>query len=151
MTRYGLYEFLVMPFALTNATAHYQRFVNDTMRVYLDVFCVCYLDDILIYSHNLKDHGQQVRKVLKKLQDAGSFVKLEKCEFETMKTTFLVYVISPDGISLDPEKVSGVKNWETPTCIRDIQCLMGFVNFYWILIEGFSQTCTPLYNLLNKT
>ena len=99
-----------MPFGLTNAPATCQRFVNDTLREYLDIFCLCYLDDILIYSDNLKDHRQQVRKVLTKLQEAGLFVKPEKCEFERTKTTFLGCVISPDVISIDPEKVSAVKD-----------------------------------------
>ena len=151
-TRYGLYEFLVIPFGLTNAPATCQRFVNDTLREYLDVFCVCYLDDILIYTKDgsLSEHRKQVRLILRKLTEAGLFVKPEKCEFETTKTTFLGFVISPDGISMDPEKVSAVKDWEAPTCIRDVQCFLGFTNFYRTFIEGFSRTCTPLYNLLKK-
>ena len=88
--------------------------------------------------------------MLRKLQEAGLLVKPEKCEFETQKTTFLGFVISPEGIEMDPEKVSVVKNLETPTCIRDVQCFLGFANFYRRFIEGFSRTCTPLYNLLKK-
>ena len=78
-TRSGLYEFLVMPFGLTNTSATYQRYVNDTLREFLDHFCVCYLDDILIYSDSLEEHQCQVRMVLQKLYDAGLYVKLEKC------------------------------------------------------------------------
>ena len=158
-TRYGLYEFMVMPFGLTNAPATCQCFVNDTLREYLDIFCVCYLDDILIYTtpdpystpkETLKKHRKQVRLVLRKLQEAGLFVKPEKCEFETRKTTFLCFVISPEGIEMDPEKVSAVKDWETPACIRDVQCFLGFANFYRRFIAGFSRICTPLFNLLRK-
>ena len=111
---YGLFEFLVMPFGLTNAPATCQRFVNDTLREFLDIFCVCYLDDILIYSNNLRDHLRQVKAVLTKLHAAGLFVKPEKCEFEANKTTFLGFVISQLGIEIDPEKVSAVLNWEAP-------------------------------------
>ena len=93
-TCYGLFEFLVMPFGLTNTPATSQRFVNDTLREFLDVFCVCYLDDILIYSDNLQDHRKQVKAVFEKLHVAGLFVKPEKCEFEATKTTFLGFVIS---------------------------------------------------------
>ena len=74
-TRYGLFELLVMPFGLTNAPATGQCFVNDTFREFLDVFCVCYLHDILIYSDNLQDHHKQVKAVLEKLYEAGLFVK----------------------------------------------------------------------------
>lgn len=133
-----------------NAPATCQGFVNDTLREHLDVFCVCYLDDILIYSDNLADHRKQVRLILKKLSDAGLFVKPEKCEFETTKTTFLGFVISQKGISMDPEKVSAVRDWESPTCISDVQCFLGLANFYRRFIEGFSRICTPLYNLLKK-
>ena len=147
-TRYGLFEFLVMPFGLTNAPATCQRFVNDTLREFLDVFCVCYLDDILIYSDNIQDHRKQVKAVLEKLHGAGLFVKPEKCEFETNKTTFLGFVISHDGIEMDPEKVSAVNNWEIPKTIQDVQCFLGFANFYRRFIEGYSRICTPLFNLL---
>ena len=104
-----------MPFGLINAPATYQRFVNDTLKEYLDVFCACYRDNILIYSDNLTDHKKQVKTILRKLSDAGLFVKPEKCEFETTKSTFLRFVISPDGISMHTEKVSVVMNWGTPT------------------------------------
>ena len=83
-----------MPFGLTDAPATCQRFVNDTLREFLHVFCVCYLDDILIYSDNLQDHRKQVKAVLEKLHVAGLFAKPEKCEFEATKTTFLGFVIS---------------------------------------------------------
>ena len=91
-----------MPFGLTNAPATCQRFVNDTLRKFLDVFCVYYLDDILIYSENLEDHHQQVQQVLTKLYDSGLYVKPEKCQFSTNKTTYLGFVISQKGIEIDP-------------------------------------------------
>ena len=144
---YGLYEFMVMPFGLTNAFTPCQRFVNDTLREYLDIFFVCYLDDILIYTtsdpdstpeETLRKHRKQVRLVLRKLQEAGLFVKPEKCEFEIRKTTFLGFMVSTEGIEMDPEKVSAVKDWETPAWIRDVQCFMGFAHFYRRFMEGFS-------------
>ena len=112
-----------MPLALTNAPATCQRFVNDTLREFLDVFCVCYLYDILIYSDNLQDHCKHVKAVLEKLHIAGLFVKQEKCEFEATKTTFLGFVISQQGIEMDPKKVSTVSNWEVLKTKQDVQCL----------------------------
>jgi len=119
-TSYGLFEFLVMPFGLTNAPATAQRFMNDTLREYLDIFCICYIDDILIYSRTLKEHRQQVRKVLQKLKEAGLFIKPEKCVFLAQKTTFLGFIISEEGLEMDPEKMNAVLNWETPKSIKDI-------------------------------
>ena len=93
-----------MPFGLTNAPATCQRFVNDTLKGFLDLFCICYLDDILNYSNNLQNHCKQVKAVLAKLHGAGLFVKPEKCKFEANKTTFLGFVISQLGIEMDPKK-----------------------------------------------
>jgi len=70
-----------MPFGLTNTPAMAQRFVNDTLREFRDQFCVCYIDDILIYSKTTKEHREHVQKVLQKLKEAGLFIKPEKCEF----------------------------------------------------------------------
>ena len=119
-----------MPFGLTNAPATAQRFVNDTLQEYLDQFCICYIDDILIYSRTLKEHRQQVRKVLTKLKEAGLFIKSEKCEFSVQKTAFLGFIISEHGIKMNPKKVKAVLEWETPKNVKDVQCFLGFANFY---------------------
>ena len=74
----------------------------------------------------------------------------EKCEFNVTIRTFLGFVISPEGISIDPEKVQGVQNWEKPKCVRDLQYVLGFANFYRRFIEGYSHICQPMFNLLKK-
>jgi len=139
-----------MPFGLTNAPATAQRFMNDTLCEYLDIFCICYIDDILIYSRTLKEHKQQVRKVLQKLKEAGLFIKPDKCEFSVQKTTFLGFIISAEGLVMDPQKVNAVLKWETPKSVKDIQCFLGFANFYRCLIHRYSHLCQPLFNLLRK-
>src|SRR5258706_11369746 len=78
---YGLFEFLVMPFGLTNTPATIQRFMNDTLREFLDQFCVVYIDDILIYSKNKKEHWEHVRRILAKLKESGLYASVEKCKF----------------------------------------------------------------------
>ena len=149
-TRYGLYEYLVMPFGLTNAPATCQQFVNDTLRQYLDLFCVVYLDDILIYSKNLEEHRQHVRTILETLLSAGLYVKGEKCEFFTTSTTFLGFVVSTSGISMDPGKVSAITEWQSPSSVKELQSFLGFANFYRRFIEGYSGKVKPLTKLLSK-
>lgn len=149
-TRYGLYEYTVMPFGLTNAPATCQQFVNDTLRQYLDRFCVVYLDDILIYSHTLEEHRKHVRLILETLLKAGLYVKGEKCEFFTTRTTFLGFVIDTSGISMDPEKVSTITEWQPPATVKELQSFLGFANFYRRFIEGYSRRMKPLTNLLKK-
>jgi hypothetical protein len=149
-TRYGLFEFLVMPFGLTNAPASCQQFVNDTLREYLDIFCAVYIDDILIYSKSRKEHKEHVRKILAKLEEAGLYVKAEKCEFSVSQTSFLGFIVGADGISMDPAKIQATREWEAPKNVRDVQCFLGFANFYRRFIHKYSQKCELLYSLTRK-
>jgi len=122
--------------------------MNDTLCEYLDIFCVCYINDILIYSRTLKEHKKQVRKVLQKLKEAGLFIKPEKCEFSITKTTFLVFITSEESLEMHPEKLYTVLNWEAPKSVKDIQCFLGFANFYRHFIHRYSHCCQPLFNVL---
>ena len=107
-TRYGAYKCKVLPFGLTNGPATYQRYMNDVLFDYLDDFCTTFLDDILVYSENELEHTEHVRKVLKRLMEAGLQVDIKKSEFSVKRTKFLGFIISTDGIEVDPEKVAVV-------------------------------------------
>jgi len=119
-TRYGFFESLVMPFGLTNAPSDFQALINDMLRAYLDDFCTAFLDDIFIYSNTLKEHKEQVYKVLKALSDAGLHLKPEKCHFHKQGVKYLGFIITTKGIQMDPEKVSCVLGWETPRTVTDV-------------------------------
>ncbi|KAI0992120.1 hypothetical protein K3495_g16066, partial [Podosphaera aphanis] len=149
-TRYGLYQYKVMPFGLTNAPATCQQFVNDVLREYLDIFVVVYLDDILIYSKTAAQHEDHVRKVLQKLQQYDLFCKPEKCEFGVRSTTFLGFVVSPQGLSMDPTKVQTIEEWKPPTNVRGVQSFLGFANFYRRFIKDYSKIASPLFALTRK-
>lgn len=113
-TRYGSYKCKVLPFGLTNGPATYQRYMNDVLFDYLDDFCTAYLDDILIYSENELEHEEHVKKVLQRLRDAGLQVDLKKCEFSVTRTQYLGFIITTEGIEVDPDKVAAVVNWKAP-------------------------------------
>ena len=149
-TRYGHFEYNVMPFGLTNAPAAFQHFMNDVFREYLDNFVVCYLDDILIYSKNIEEHEIHVRQVLQKLRDAGLYAKMEKCVFHTTQVDFLGYIISNDGLMMDSKKVQTIIDWKIPRSVRDVQCFLGFANYYRIFIKDFSRVAAPLTRLTGK-
>jgi hypothetical protein len=123
-TKYGLYEYLVMPFGLTNAPASFQRWMNEVLSDYLDIFCIAYLDDILIYSDNITQHREHDRLILERIRQVGLSLKPTKCEFHTHKTEYLGYIIVPEGISMDPEKVKAVKEWQRPTTVKGIQSFL---------------------------
>lgn len=110
-TRFGLFEWLVTPFGMANSPSTFQRYINWTLREYLDEFCSAYLDDVLIYTDgSLRQHQDHVRKVLSKLQSAGLHVDIKKCEFEVKSTKYLGFIIDAGkGISIDPDKVKAIK------------------------------------------
>lgn len=149
-TRYGHFEYLVMPFGLTNAPAAFQSGINEIFYDCLDKFVVIYLDDILIFSNNEEQHEEHVKLVLQRLQDHGLYAKLEKCEFHQTSISYLGYVISPDGISMDKSKVSAINDWSAPKSQKDIQVFLGFCNFYRRFIPNFSKLAQPLTSLLKK-
>jgi hypothetical protein len=149
-TKYGLYEYLVMPFGLTNVPASFQRWMNEILSDYLDVFCIAYLDDILIYSDNLEQHHQHVKMILRRVEEVGLTLKALKCKFHTNKTEYLGYIISPTGIEMDLEKVQAVAEWKQPMNVKGVQSFLGFANFYRRFIKDFSKITAPLTRLIRK-
>ena len=149
-TRYGHYEYLVMPFGLKNAPATFQHFINDVLSDYLDNFVISYIDDILIYSNSLEEHHEHVSKVLEKLLENNLYVKLEKCEFDKSETTFLGYVISKDGLKMDKEKVKAILDWPVPTNVKEVQSFIGLCNYYRLFIKDFAKIANPIHKLTRK-
>lgn len=113
-SRFGHFEFTVMPFGLTNAPAFFQHFVKDLLREYLDVFCTAYIDMILIYSDSMEDHHPYVHHVLTSLRSVGLYLNPKKCEFHVQQTKYFGLIISNQRISMNPTKVSIVKDWIFP-------------------------------------
>ena len=129
-THYGSFEWLVMPFGLTNAPSAFQRFMNDIFSDLLDVHVIIYLDDILIYSDNPVDHKKHVREVLHRLRANGLFARLDKCHFSSDTIEYWGFVLSKDGLKMDPSKVQTIQDWPEPRKVKDIQSFLGFANFY---------------------
>lgn len=147
-TRYGHFEYQVMPFGLANAPATFQAFINRALEGLLDISCVVYLDDILIYSGDPTEHEDHVREVLERLRRFGLYAKLSKCEFFTQSVEFLGYVVSTAGISMEVSRVDTITAWPIPRSFRDVQVFLGFANFYRRFISGYSGIARPLTGLL---
>ncbi|KAL0151257.1 hypothetical protein M9458_053448 [Cirrhinus mrigala] len=144
ITPTGHYETLVVPFGLCNSPSVFQQFINNVLRDMLGRWCYAYLDDILIYSKTLEEHTQHVRAVLWRLLAHQLYCKLEKCAFHQHTTTFLGFVISSQGVAMDPQKLEAVRSWPLPTSLKQLQRFQGFANFYRRFIQGFSATAAPL-------
>jgi hypothetical protein len=149
-TRYGNYEYRVMPFGLSNAPSVFQRMMQDLFQKYMDEFVVIYLDDILIFSKDANQHQEHVKKVLTVLKENDLFAKLEKCEFHTIETMFLGLKIGHGGLSMDPTKVQAILEWETPKTTKGLQRFLGFANYYRRFIRDYSKLILPLTTLLQK-
>jgi hypothetical protein len=150
-TAEGLYEFLVMPFGLSNAPGTFQRLVNHVLNEFLGVFCVVYLDDILIFTKgSLTKHIQQVRQVLTRLREHKLLVKGEKCEFHKKEVAYLGSIISTTGFRMDPAKIQAIIDWPTPTRVKDVQAFLGLANYNRRYIKGFSAVAAPLTELTKK-
>lgn len=146
-SRYGNYEYLIMPFGLCNAPGTFQAFINETLSPFLDDFCTAYLDDILVYSENEDEHEGHCLKVMNALKKAGLYLDIRKSEFSVKRTKYLGLIISTDGIAMDQEKVRTIQEWGLPRSIKDVQAFLGFCNFYRRFIKGYSAIAAPLFNI----
>ncbi len=122
----------------------FQVLVNNVLRDMVDQLIYVYLEDILIFSSSLQDHVQHVRRVLQRLLENGLFVKAEKCVFHAQSVPFLGYIISSEGVRMDPEKIQAVVDWPTPDSRKTLQRFLGFANFYRRFIRNYSQLAAPL-------
>jgi hypothetical protein len=149
-TRYGLYEFLVMSFGLTNAPAYFMYLMNSVFMPELDKFMVVFIDDILVYSKNKEEHAGHLHVVLQRLREHHLYAKLSKCDFWLKEVKFLGHTISQAGIAIDPDKVQEVMNWKPPTTVRQIRSFLGFAGYYRRFIPDFSRIAKPMTELLKK-
>jgi hypothetical protein len=129
-TWYGLYEYTVMSFGLTNAPPYFMYLMNKVFMEYLDKFIVVFIDDILIFSKTEEEHKKHLRLVLEKLRSNQLYVKFSKCEFWLTKVAFLGHVISAGGVSVNPSKVKDVLNWMPPMNASEIQSFLRLASYY---------------------
>ena len=124
-TRYGLYEYTVMSFGLTNAPATFMRLMNFVFMEYLDKFVVVYTADILVYSKNEDEHAEHLSLVLSKLCEHKLYAKFFKCEFWLKELIYLGHVVSAEGVSVIPDKVQAILDWEAPKSVKGVRSFLG--------------------------
>jgi hypothetical protein len=149
-TRYGLFEYLVMSFGLTNALAHFMYLMNSVFMPKLDKFVVVFIDGILMYSRSMEEHEEHLQIVLQWLRDHQLYAKFSKCEFSIKEVPFLGHVVSPEGITVDPGKVKEVLEWKLPTTVSEVQNFLRLAGYYCRFIPNFSMITKPITELLKK-
>lgn len=150
-TRYGHFEFLVLPFGLTNAPGTFMHLMHQSFREYLDDFVLVFLDDILIYSKTLEEHERHVRKVLEVLRKEKLYAKESKCEFFRTEVEFLGHMVGRDGVRMMEDKVKAVADWPEPKNVRDVRAFLGTTGYYRKFIKDFSRIASPLSELTKET
>src|SRR5260370_17888299 len=137
-THYGSYEWKVMPFGLSNTLAAFQRFINKVLGELMDVCTVGYLDNILVYSDSLENHWDHVQEVLQCLWKAGLYTNPKKCKFHMDTVEYLGFILSPNGLQMDPSKVAAIMEWPEPWKAKDVQAFLGFANLYHRFIHAYA-------------
>ena len=146
----GVWEFNVLPFGLTNGPASYQRLMETLLRGLCPKICLIYIDDLICHSRTFAEHLIHLTKIFEILRAANLKVKLSKCAFARPSVKFLGHIVSKEGIVPDPNNVKAVKEFRTPTKVKQVQSFLGLANYYRKFIQNFAQIAKPLTDLLRK-
>ena len=149
-THHGHFEFLVMPFGLSNAPVTFQALMNDVLHPFLRRFVLVFFDDILIYSSSWSEHLQHMGLVFTALRAHSLFLKRSKRSFGAFSVAYLGHVISADGVAMDSDKVTVVASWPTPRSPRGVCGFLGLTGYYRKFIRDFGSIAAPLTRLLWK-
>ncbi|GFX01701.1 transposon Tf2-9 polyprotein [Trichonephila clavipes] len=139
-----------MPFGLCNAPATFERMMDNLLRHFKWTMCLCYLDDIIVFSETFEDHLIRLRLVLKCLQEAGLKLNSKKCLFAAQEVKILGHLVSSNGVRPDPDKIKAVRNFPTPKNIHDIRSFLGLCSYFRRFIKGFCYLAEPLQSLLKS-
>ena len=146
-THLGTFEFMVLNFGPTIAPSAWQRLVEYVLRPYLNVFCLIYIDDLIVFSNNEAEHIKHLDMVYRLLAKNHLYLRLSKCFFCQTRVKYLGWILEAGTLSADPEKIEALKNWPVPETKQELRSFIGFVNFYRRLIPKCSAMLAPLTDL----
>lgn len=149
-TPLGLFEFVRMPFGLSNSPSTFQRLMSQVFRDDIFNILLVYLDDIIVFSSTMEEHISRLEQAFTKLRQHGLKLKAEKCLLFCQEVKFLGHVVSAKGVGTDPEKIAAVESWAVPTNLRELRRFLGFASYYRRFVAGFAKIAAVLHQLTSK-
>ena len=149
-TKYGLYEYLTMPFGLCNATATFQRLMELALSGLQWTTCLIFLDDVISFSSSFDQHVCDLRSILSRIRDAGLKLKPSKSQLFCSEVSFLGHVISEKGVLPNPDNVQKLCDWPVPKTQKQVRAFLGLGNYYRRFVKDYSKLVKPLTELLHK-
>ena len=149
-TNDGLPEWLVMSFGLTKAPSTFTRLMNEVLKYFVGNFFIVYLDEILIFSQTKEENLRHLKYVLDMMKKEKLLINMKKCTFMQKKLVYLGFIISDEGLKMDPEKVEAILDRPTPRNTFEVRSFHGLSIFYGKFIKNFSGICAPILETLKK-
>lgn len=150
VTKYGTYEFTVMPFGLTSAPACFQRTMTSILGPFIGRFVFVFIDDIIIFSSNLQEHIQHLEQILQVCNQAGLRLKRAKCEFARTYVEYLGHIVSREGLLPSPNNVVKIRKMQAPKNVDQVRSFVGMVNYYRRHIPECAQLLHPISQLMRR-
>ena len=151
-TRYGSFEFLVMPFGLCNAPTMFMTLIKNIFHEYLDDFVIIHIDDILVYSKTILEYAEHLEKVFQKLWlNKLLYAKGDKCNWIKLKIKFLGHELTQGGVVVDDQKIKAILYWEKPKPTKGLRLLFGLVGYYRKFVGDSAKIVNSFLNLLKKS
>ncbi len=140
-----------MMFGLQNSPTTFQAMMDNYFRDLTDKgWLVIYMDDILIHVRMKEELKNRTKQVLERLKNNDLYLKPEKCKFAQQEVEFLRMIVTENTIKMDPIKLAGIRDWPTPTTVKQVRSFLGFGNYYRKFISGFAHLARPLHELTKK-
>ena len=147
---YGHFEYVRMPFGLKNAPSTFQRVMDNVLKELQGNICLCYMDDIIIFSTSLTEHIESLRKVFDRLQNANLKIQIDKSEFLHKEIAFLGHIVTREGVKPNPDKIKAVTEFPIPRTEKQIKSFLGLVGYYRKFINNFAEITKPMTQCLRK-
>ena len=149
-TSQGLFEWTVMPFGLCNAPSTFERLMDSILKELLGKSVVVYLDDVIVFGTTFEELLLRLKEVFQKIREAGLKLKPKKCHLCRRQVEFLGHVVSGEGVATDPSKIDKIRDWPTPTNVRQVRSFIGLTSYYRRFIENYAQIAEPLHRITGK-